>query len=63
VFLYGGQPDQRFNLNRVTNITSAIWTTNAQLEIFDGSGTLYYIETISGTNMPPVEFYRTTLVP
>jgi len=63
VFLFGGSPDQRFTLNRKTNLTDAEWITDAELEIFDGSGTLYYIETVSGTNIPPLEFYRTTLTP
>jgi hypothetical protein len=33
------------------------------LEIFDGDGTLYYIETIYGTNQPAAEYYRTSLIP
>lgn len=63
VFLFGGEPDQRFNLNRITNFVSPSWITGPELEIFDGSGTLYYFETISGTNIPPMEFYRTQLAP
>jgi len=63
VFLFGGKPDQHFTLNRVTNLMDIPWTTGPELEILDGSGTLYYIETISGTNIPPIEFYQTTLVP
>jgi hypothetical protein len=63
VFLFGGYPDQRFTLNRVTNLVSSQWIIGPQLEIFDGSGTLYYVETISGTNIPPKEFYRTALAP
>jgi hypothetical protein len=63
IFLFGGKPDQQFSLNRVTNVVGSAWITGPELEIFDGSGTLYYVETISGTNIPPIEFYRTTLVP
>jgi len=63
VYLFGGETDQQFTLDRNTNIVSTAWTTGSQLEIFDGSGTLYYVETISGTNIPPVEFYRTKLAP
>ena len=37
------------------------WTNTAELEILDGSGTLFYVETLSGTNIPPSEFYRTLL--
>lgn len=63
VFLFGGKADQRFTLDRATNLVGAAWTTGPRLEIFDGSGTLYYLETVSGTNIPPLEFYRTTLSP
>jgi hypothetical protein len=63
VFLFGGQTDQRFTLDRATNVVASIWTTSSPLEIFDGSGTLYFVETISGTNIPPAEFYRATLTP
>lgn len=63
VFLFGGKPDQQFTLNRSTNLLSAAWTVGAELEIFDGSGTLYFIETITGTNLPPFEYYRTQLSP
>jgi hypothetical protein len=63
VFLFGGQPDQRFTLDRSTNVVGASWTTGASLEIFDGAGTLFYVETVTGTNLPPVEFYRAPLTP
>jgi hypothetical protein len=63
IYLFGGQPDQRLTLDRVTNLVDTAWTTGQALEIFDGSGTLYYLETITGTNIPPIEFYRATLTP
>ncbi len=63
IFLFGGEPDQQFTLDRSTNLTGSAWITGPALEIFDGSGTLYYVETVSGTNLPPIEFYRTTLTP
>jgi len=63
VFLFGGQPDQRFTLDRSTNLTDTVWVEGPKLEIFDGSGTLYYVETVSGTNLPPIEFYRPSLTP
>jgi len=63
VFLFGGQTDQRFTLDRGTNVVGTAWITNQLAEIFDGSGTLYFVETVSGTNIPPTEFYRTTLTP
>lgn len=63
IYLFGGKPDQRFTLDRTTNLTSQSWTTGPLLEIFDGSGTLYYVETLSGTNQAPLEYYRATLEP
>ena len=29
----------------------------------EADGTLYYVETIYGTNFPPQEYYRATLIP
>lgn len=63
LFLFGGRTDQRFALNRATNVVGGAWSTGPELEIFDGSGTLYYVETVSGTNVPPIEYYRTFLMP
>jgi hypothetical protein len=63
IFLFGGKTDQRFTLDRSTNVVSSAWTTGPALEIFDGSGSLYYLESISGTNIPPTEYYRATLAP
>jgi hypothetical protein len=63
LFLFGGKTDQRFTLDHATNLVENVWTTGPELEIFDGSGTLYYIEEVSGTNVPPVEYYRTVLMP
>jgi hypothetical protein len=63
IFLFGGKPDQRFTLDRTTNLVESAWTTGPALEIFDGSGTLYYIETLTGTNIPPIEYYRARLTP
>ena len=56
-----GSTDQIFTLDRATNLVDQTWTTGVPLEILDGSGTLYYVETISGTNLPPIEFYRAPL--
>ena len=63
IFLFGGVTDQRFTLDRATNLVERTWAGGPELEIFDGSGTLYYVETISGTNLPPAEYYRTALRP
>jgi hypothetical protein len=61
LFLFGGKPDQRFTLDRSTNLLSAAWAAGPLLDITDGSGTLYYIETLTGTNLPPTEYYRAVL--
>jgi hypothetical protein len=63
VYLFGGSPDQRFDLDRATSLLATNWTSGPLLEIFDGAGTLYYVESVSGTNLPPFEYYRTKLSP
>ncbi len=61
LFLFGGQPDQFFEFQSSTNLTA--WQTNAALELFDPSGTIYLLRTRDLTNTPPREFYRTRLLP
>jgi len=61
LFLFGGQPDQFFNFQSSTNLTS--WQTNAWFELFDASGTIYLLRTRPITNTPPLEYYRTDLLP
>jgi len=61
LFLFGGQPDQFFEFQTSTNLTA--WQTNAALELFDPSGTIYLLRTRDFTNTPPTEFYRTRLLP
>lgn len=61
LFLFGGQPDQFFEFQSTTNLTT--WQTNATLELFDVSGTIYLLRTRDVTNTPPAEFYRTRLLP
>jgi hypothetical protein len=63
IFLFGGVIGQRFTLDHCTNTISSEWMTGPLLEFLRGDGTLYYLETISGTNLPPQEYYRATLVP
>lgn len=63
LFLLGGQPDQVFQFQSSTNLGTAVWQTNATLELFDPSGTIYLLRTRTLTNTPPREFYRTRLVP
>jgi len=57
LFLFGGQPDQFFDFQSSTNLPS--WRTNATLELFDASGTIYLLRTRDQTNTPPSELYRT----
>ncbi len=55
VFLFTGQPDQQFSLDRSTNLVD--WISGPQLELTDPSGTLIQLD--SGTNHPTIQFYRT----
>ena len=57
------QPDQRFTLDDRRDFVTNLWVTGPPLEIFDGSGTLYYLQNIPAAEAPPEEFYRATLVP
>jgi len=60
LFLFGGQPDQFFQFQSSTNMFQ--WQTNALLELFDASGTIYLLRTRDFTNAPAAEFYRTCLL-
>jgi hypothetical protein len=59
LFLFAGEPDQRFALDRSTNLVN--WLNGPTLEIKDPNGTLIYQDT--GTNAPFIQFYRTRNVP
>jgi len=61
IYLFGGKTDQRFTVDYRANLGTNNWITGPQLEFFDGSGTLFYLETLFTTNPPLREFYRTTL--
>ena len=61
LFLFGGAPDQFFEFQSSTNLS--VWQTNATFEIFDASGTIYLLRTRDITNTPPMEVYRTRLLP
>lgn len=64
LFLFGGLPDQFFNLQTSTNVILNLWSTDAALELYDPSGTLFLLQTRDFTNNPPTaEFYRTQLLP
>ncbi len=61
IFLFGGQPDQEFTLDYRATFETNRWVTGPLLDFFDGSSTLYYLESYLGTNPPAREYYRATL--
>jgi hypothetical protein len=63
IFLFGGKADQQFSLDRCSDTSKTNWITGPILELLRGDGTLFYVETVYGTNIPPQEYYRATLVP
>lgn len=60
LYLLSGSTGQRFTLDRASELSS--WTRGPVYEFLDSTGTLLLIED-TGTNAPPREFYRATLVP
>jgi hypothetical protein len=60
VFVVAGHPDQQFTLDSSNDLTN--WTTGPTLDLIYGSGTLLFI-TPTGTNPPPVQYFRATLIP
>ena len=60
-YFLAGSIDQRFQLQSSTNFTN--WKTNATLEFFDSSATLFFLENRALTNTASIEFYRTKLLP
>jgi hypothetical protein len=58
VYLFGGKVDQSFTLDYAPHLTGS-WTAGPTMEISDGSGVLYYLETDSLTNATPLELHRT----
>jgi hypothetical protein len=63
LYLFAGKTDQRFTLDYRRGFDTNAWFTGPQLEFFDSSGTLYFLETIAASNAPPTEFYRGALTP
>ncbi|MBI5775024.1 MAG: hypothetical protein HZA89_14945 [Verrucomicrobia bacterium] len=57
---FAGKTDQRFTLQRGTNLVD--WSNGVTLELLDRSGTLLFLEA-ADTNAPPVEFFRALLAP
>ena len=63
LFLFAGKPDQRFTTDHRGAFDTNTWVTGSPLEIFEGTGTLYYLENVPVADAPPQEFYRATLLP
>lgn len=57
LFLFSGNPDQRFTLDRTLNLSR--WATGSELEFLDGSGTLLHLEPAPANS--DKQFYRGTL--
>lgn len=55
VFVFAGETDQRFSLDRSTNLID--WTVGPTLEILDPSGTLLFVD--DRPNDPRQQFFRT----
>jgi hypothetical protein len=62
LFLFGGLTDQCFNFLSTTNLVMNQWSTNTVLELFDPSGTIYFLRTRVFETPPDAEFYLTQLV-
>jgi hypothetical protein len=60
LYLFVGQPDQRFTLDQSINLDH--WITGPTLEFLDNSGTLLFLQNVM-SNAPPAQFYRATLAP
>ena len=58
LFLFTGQPDQRFLLQDTTTLTN--WLEGPPLEFLDSTGTLLYFETAK-PDAPPRRYYRANL--
>ncbi len=59
LFLFTGQPDQLFRIERSTNLVD--WSASDRLEIRDSAGTLLLID--STPNDPLLQFFRTSSAP
>jgi hypothetical protein len=58
IFLFTGQSDQRFRLDRSSRLPE--WENGSELEITDDSGTLIYVD--SSTNNSSLQLFRTAPV-
>jgi hypothetical protein len=63
VFLFTGQPDQKFIIESANALSPTNWVIESILEMVDPSGTMYYQEVTPITNAEPRQFFRTRLYP
>jgi len=64
IFLFAGEPDQKFNFDVTGPFQPSIsWTNVTQFEITDPDGFLFHIENLSTNSLPASRIYRTDLVP
>ena len=61
IYLFAGQPDQQFTLDRTQDISTNGWATGPQLEFFSSDGTLFYLENILTSKSPAEEYYEATI--
>jgi hypothetical protein len=64
VFLFAGEPDQKFSFDVTAPFTPAItWTNLAEFEITDSQGFLFHVENVATNSLPASRIYRTQLIP
>jgi len=61
VFLFTGKTDQKFMIERSSDLSGTDWMPGAALELLDSTGTLIHVE--AETTEKPQEFFRTRLIP
>lgn len=62
LYLFGGEPDQRFTLDYRSELGNGGWSSSRVLEV-EPDGTLTYLQRVAEGSVPASEFYQTTLVP
>lgn len=64
LFLFAGEPDQKFNLDVTGPFAAAInWTNLTRFEITDPDGFLFHIENVSTNSVPASRIFRADLIP
>lgn len=64
IFLFAGEPDQKFNFDVTGPLTPSVsWTNLTQFEITDPDGFLFHVMNLSTNTLPTSRIYRTDLTP